>query len=44
MFVRRQQDGPSPWLFMVLNLTIGLSGALPAYLYTQEIRGSRNSS
>ena len=26
-------DGPAPWLFIVLNLTIGLSCALPAYLY-----------
>ena len=25
--------GPSPWLFMIINLTIGLSCALPAYLY-----------
>jgi len=26
-------SGPSPWLFVALNLTIGLSCALPAYLY-----------
>jgi len=31
MFART--GGPAPWLFMVLNLTIGLSCALPAYLY-----------
>ena len=31
LFSRR--TGPSPWLFVVLNLTIGLSCALPAYLY-----------
>jgi hypothetical protein len=31
MFNRR--EGPAPWLFVVLNLTIGLSCALPAYLY-----------
>lgn len=31
LFSRR--SGPSPWLFVVLNLTIGLSCALPAYLY-----------
>jgi len=31
MFIR--SDGPRPWLFIVLNLTIGLSCALPAYLY-----------
>ncbi|MDA0679912.1 MAG: DUF2834 domain-containing protein [Proteobacteria bacterium] len=28
--------GPKPWLFIVLNLTIGLSCALPAYLYANE--------
>lgn len=33
MFSRRV--GPSPWVFIVLNLTIGLSCALPAYLYAQ---------
>ena len=26
-------DGPKPWLFILINLTIGLSCALPAYLY-----------
>ncbi len=31
LFSRR--TGPSPWLFVVLNLAIGLSCALPAYLY-----------
>jgi len=28
--------GPAPWLFVALNLTIGLSCALPAYLYVNE--------
>lgn len=28
--------GPKPWLFIFLNLTIGLSCALPAYLYANE--------
>ena len=27
------KNGPKPWLFIVLNLCIGLSCALPAYLY-----------
>ena len=27
------KSGPKPWLFVVLNLSIGLSCALPAYLY-----------
>jgi hypothetical protein len=35
---RRQADAPSPWLFIVLNLAIGLSCALPAYLYAREGR------
>ncbi len=29
----RQDEGPKPWLFIALNLTIGLSCALPAYLW-----------
>ena len=28
--------GPAPWLFIVLNLAIGLSCAFPAYLYARE--------
>ncbi|MEM1244876.1 MAG: DUF2834 domain-containing protein [Acidobacteriota bacterium] len=28
--------GPRPWLFVLLNLSIGLSCALPAYLYWCE--------
>ena len=27
------KEGPKPWLFIALNLCIGLSCALPAYLY-----------
>jgi TRAP-type uncharacterized transport system fused permease subunit len=39
MFQRRgQPDAPSPWLFVVLNLAIGLSCAFPAYLYARERR------
>jgi hypothetical protein len=33
---RSQASGPNPALFIVLNLTIGLSCALPAYLYARE--------
>lgn len=29
-----QRGGPKPWLYIALNLTIGLSCALPAYLYS----------
>lgn len=35
---RRRSDAPPPWIFVVLNLTIGLSCALPAYLYARERR------
>jgi len=31
-----QSKGPKPWLFFVLSCTIGLSCALPAYLYANE--------
>ena len=34
MFSRR--SGPRPWLFIVINLVVGLSCALPAYLYECE--------
>jgi len=30
---QRRAGGPKPWLFIALNLGIGLSCALPAYLY-----------
>lgn len=33
-------EGPRPWPFILLNLLIGLSCALPAYLYWRE-RGRR---
>ena len=33
IFMFTRADGPKPWLFILLNLTIGLSCALPAYLY-----------
>lgn len=36
MFSRPQ--GPKPWLFIAMNLAIGLSLALPAYLYMAERR------
>ena len=38
MFTR--QGGPGPWLFVVLNLSIGLSCALPAYLYASYPRAA----
>ena len=37
MFQQRSRGhGPNPTVFIVLNLLIGLSCALPAYLYTRE--------
>lgn len=30
-----QQDAPKPWAFIALNLCIGLSCALPAYLWAK---------
>ncbi len=35
---RSREKGPPPTLFIVLNLLIGLSCALPAYLYAREPR------
>ncbi len=35
---RSRERGPSPILFMALNFFIGLSCALPAYLYARERR------
>ncbi|MEH6912407.1 MAG: DUF2834 domain-containing protein [Oceanicoccus sp.] len=37
MFIQQKiKSYPKPWLFIVLNLTIGLSCAFPAYLYAIE--------
>lgn len=38
-----QKDGPAPWLFILLNLTIGLSCALPAYLYVVTKRAEQHA-
>ncbi len=35
---RKQGKGPNPILFIVLNLCVGLSCALPAYLYVRETK------
>jgi uncharacterized protein DUF2834 len=32
----KYSNGPKPWLFIGLNLSIGLSCALPAYLYAKD--------
>lgn len=33
---RQRGRGPQPWPFIALNLFVGLSSALPAYLYARE--------
>jgi hypothetical protein len=33
IYLFSRADGPKPWLYVALNLAIGLSCALPAYLY-----------
>jgi hypothetical protein len=37
---RSREKGPSPILFVALNLLIGLSCAFPAYLYFRERKAS----
>ena len=47
MFQQQQKGGASPWIFIALNLLIGLSCALPAYLYVRaksESKGASNNS
>lgn len=34
IYMFNRAEGPGPWLYVVLNLSIGLSCAVPAYLYT----------
>jgi hypothetical protein len=41
LYMFKREEGPSPWLFVVLNLTVGLSCALPAYLYAAETSRER---
>jgi len=43
MFTRKD-NGPQPWLFIALNLCIGLSCALPAYLFANERRNKSHVS
>jgi len=41
---QKQNGGHSPVLFIVINLCIGLSCALPAYLYWTEKKGQGGAS
>lgn len=38
LHIRSREPAPAPWLFILLNLAIGLSCALPAYLWARERR------
>ncbi|MGI9326878.1 MAG: DUF2834 domain-containing protein [Pseudomonadales bacterium] len=38
IYMFQRQQGPKPWLFILLNLSIGLSCALPAYLYASTAK------
>ena len=44
IYMFSREGGPSPWPFVVLNLAIGLSCALPAYLYTLARRAEATTS
>ena len=44
IYLFTRPDGPSPWGFIVLNLTIGLSCALPAYLYVLARRAEADAA
>ncbi len=39
VYLFSRKAGPGPWPFVLINLTIGLSCALPAYLYAVARRG-----
>lgn len=41
---QKVRNAPKPWLFIALNLGIGLSCALPAYLYMIEKSKSANNA
>lgn len=38
---KRTGNGPAPWPFVILNLLVGLSCALPAYFYANELRRAK---
>ena len=38
----KKSNGPKPYIFMVLNIILGLCFAMPAYLYAREKHGYRN--
>ena len=43
MFVQyKNKQDPAPWIFIILNLSVGLSCALPAYLFAIEASKSEN--
>lgn len=38
--LKRRQGGPTPWPFILITLLIGLSCALPLYLYARQTVGA----
>lgn len=40
MWPQAQRAGKSPWLFVLVNLLVGLSCALPLFLYYRERSGT----
>ncbi|MDD9895815.1 MAG: DUF2834 domain-containing protein [Gammaproteobacteria bacterium] len=42
LFMFSRKDGPRPWLYIVLNLTVGLSLALPLYFWVSEAQNRAN--
>ncbi len=40
----QDENSPKPWLYILMNLFIGLSCALPAYLYTRARRNEATAT
>lgn len=44
MWPEARRIGTSPWGFLAANLLVGLSFALPLFLYVRETKGARQSA
>lgn len=44
MWPQAERIGASPWGFVVANLFVGLSFALPLFLYVREKKGARQTA
>lgn len=42
-YIQSRENGPRPWPFMVINLLVGLSCALPLYLYFDAVNQDSRS-